>query len=86
MEENIRKSNIELGNYSYQYSFSMMLQTLYKREILQNVSYDEIKGYILLRNKLVHTNLSITKTQATNIITFVKKIASEIADYINQNK
>ena len=85
LEESIRKSNIKLDNYSHHYSLNMMLQALYKNEILHNISFNEIKDYISLRNNLVHTNISINKSEAANVIAFVKKIVNELTSYIRSN-
>ena len=38
----------------------------------------KIKMYIRLRNELVHTNVSITKSHASDVINFVKRIEKEI--------
>lgn len=85
LEEAIRRLDIKLDYYSRQYSFRMMLQTLYKKELIHNTSFDEIEEYTSLRNKLVHTNITISKTQATNVITFVQNIINEIASYSNES-
>lgn len=84
LEECIRKSTIKLEKNTHQYSLSMMLQNLCKQEIIHNVSFNEIKEYIMLRNKLVHTNITISKSQATNIMNFVKNIINDITSYENQ--
>ena len=63
-----------------------MLQTLCEQDIIHNISNFEIKQYIRLRNELVHTNFSITKSQASSVINFVKKIEQEITSYKNQLK
>ena len=61
-----------------------MLQTLCQQDIIHNISDAEIKKYISLRNELVHTNVSITKSHASNVINFVKRIEKEITLYNNQ--
>lgn len=86
LEESIRRFDIKLESYPQHYSFSMMLQTLYKQQIIQNTSLGEIREYIILRNKLVHTDITISKSTASNVITFVQNIINEITSYINEHK
>lgn len=85
LEESIRRFDIKLESHPQHYSFSMMLQTLYKQKIIQNTSLEEIREYIFLRNKLVHTDITINKSLASNVITFVQNIINEITSYINEH-
>lgn len=84
LEEYIRKFTIDSYKYNRPYSLSLMLQTLCQQDIIHNISDAEIKKYIRLRNELVHTNVSITKSHASDVINFVKRIEKEITLYNNQ--
>ena len=84
LEEYIRKFTIDYYKYNRPYSLSLMLQTLCQQDIIHNISDAEIKMYIRLRNELVHTNVSITKSHASDVINFVKRIEKEITLYNNQ--
>lgn len=84
LEEILAKSNIKSDTYRNIYSLRTNLNILYDKEILHNVTIPEIKEYISLRNRLVHTNISISKATATKVIHFVEQVERDISDFLSK--
>jgi hypothetical protein len=79
LEDSLRKSsNVNMIDCNNKQSLNSMLRSLTQRGLL-DINKVTLSRYSQLRNDLVHTNISISKQQAYNVIHFVENVLDSLS-------